>query len=315
MSARLPHVLVAVPPAVAGLWTGPMAKTGGFVIVVHGQDAYAPQDIDYVFGFYPPIGLLKTLPNLKAAFSLGAGVDGFLRDPDYPRHVPLVRFVDRSVAREMAQYVVLQVLLHHREQRKWDAAQREGKWRQALPARFTEDTRIGILGMGELGAMAAERLRDLDFKVAGWSRTRKRADGVESFAGDGELEAFLARSDIVSCLLPLTPATHRILSARTFAMLPKGAYVINSARGGHLNADDLIAALDSGQLSGASLDVFEAEPLPESSPLWRHPKIRVTPHVAAISYPAVAARIVAEGIARAERGEALDNVVDVARGY
>jgi len=163
--------------------------------------------------------------------------------------------------------------------------------------------------------MAGERLRDLDFPVAGWSRTKKSVRGIESFAGDGEMEAFLNRSDILVCLLPLTPDTRNILNRKTFAQLPQGAYVINAARGGHLVEDDLVAAIDSGHLAGAVLDVFQTEPLPQTSPIWAHPKITMTPHVAAMTDPRVAARYFADQIAAHEKGEALSNLVDFARGY
>jgi glyoxylate/hydroxypyruvate reductase A len=151
--------------------------------------------------------------------------------------------------------------------------------------------------------------------VAGWSRSRKTIEGVESFAGHKELPEFLGRSDILICLLPLTSDTRHILNTKTFAQLPKEAFVINVARGGHLKEDDLIAAIDNGHLSGATLDVFETEPLPESSPLWAHPKITVTPHVAAISDPRVMAKNAVDGIARHKTGKPLENVVDLARGY
>ena len=309
-------LLLVVPVSWAGLWTGPLAEIALELNVrVHGRDEFAPEDVDYVLTLRPPAGFLKTLPNLKAVFSLGAGVDGVLADPEYPKQVPLVRFVDRTLSSELAQYCVLHVLMLHRQQRFFDRAQVERKWRQALPMRRTEDTLIGILGFGKIGALTAERLRDLDFQVAGWSRTRKRVTGVESFAGESELPAFLARSDFLICLLPLTNDTRGILNAEVFRQLPEGAYVINVARGGHLVEDDLIAALDSGHLSGATLDVFATEPLPETSPLWTHPKITVTPHIAAISAPRVAAQYVVDGIARFERGERLQNIVDLTRGY
>jgi glyoxylate/hydroxypyruvate reductase len=314
MSAKT--LLIVVPAAWAGLWTVPLAEIAPDLVVrVHGRDEFAPDAIDYVLSFRPPPGFLKTLPNLKAVFSLGAGVDGFLADPDYPRQVPLVRFVDHTLSRELAQYCVLHTLIHHRQQRMFDRAQAEHKWRQTLPPRRTEDTRVGILGLGEIGTLVAERLRDLDFQVAGWSRTPKQAPGVESFAGEERLSAFLARTDILICLLPLTPQTRGILNANLFARLPTGTFLINVARGGHLTEGDLIPAIDSGKLSGATLDVFETEPLPESSPFWAHPKITVTPHIAAISDPRVAAQYVVDGIARFERGEALENVVDLDRGY
>ena len=313
MSTR-PSLLMIVPAGWGRFWQEPLAA-GNLTLSIEGQDRYAPGDIRYALGFRPRPGLLKSLPNLKAVFSLGAGIDGFLSDPDYPKHVPLVRFVDDSLSTEMAQYVVMHVLLQHRNERMFTAAQREAKWRQAMLPRATENTRIGMLGIGEIGGMAAERLRDLGFPVSGWSRSRKTIAGIRSFAGDGELDAFLAQSDFLVCLLPLTPKTRHILNARLFAKLPKGAYVINVARGGHLVEADLIAALDSGHLSGATLDVFEIEPLPETSAIWKHPKIIATPHVAAITSPAVAAKSVVDGIAAMERGETLKNIVDLSRGY
>ena len=315
MTAR-PTLLLAVPPSWSGLWTVPLAEVAPDLIVkVHDKDAYDPASIDYALSFKPPPGLLKTLPNLKAVFSLGAGVDGFIADPDYPRHIPLTRFVDHTLSREMAQYCVMHALIRHRRQRGFDAFQRESKWRQSFPEQRTEDTRIGILGLGEIGTLVAARLREHDFTVAGWSRTKKTVDGVESFAGDAQLQPFLGRSDILICLLPLTPQTRHILNKNTFAMLPKDGFVINVARGGHLVESDLIAAIDSGHLSGAALDVFETEPLPPTSPLWQHPKITVTPHIAAMSDPRRMAQMAANGIARCESGLPLENVVDFARGY
>lgn len=313
MSTR-PNLLLIAPPGWDRFWAEPLSDAS-VTTFVEGKDAYAPGDIDYALGFRPKPGFLKTLTNLKAIFSLGAGIDGFLIDPDFPRHVPLVRFVDETLSREMAQYVVMHVLIQHRAERMFAAAQREAKWRQAMLARRTEDTRIGILGLGEIGTFAAERLRDLGFHVSGWSRTRKTIDGITSYAGEDERDSFLARTDILVCVLPLTTETRHILNAELFAKLPKGAYVINVARGGHLAEADLIAALDSGHLSGATLDVFETEPLAETSPIWKHEKIIATPHIAAITSPAAAARYVIDGIAAMERGETLKNVVDMSRGY
>lgn len=313
MSTR-PNILLIVPPGWGKYWHEPLAAAN-VKMFIHGQDAYAPGDIDYALGFRPKPGLLKTLPKLKAIFSLGAGIDGFLIDPEFPRHIPLVRFVDETLSREMAQYVVMHVLIQHRAERTFAAAQREGKWRQAMLGRPTEQTRIGILGIGEIGTVVAERLRDLGFPTSGWSRTKKSVPGVKGFAGAGELDAFLAQSDILVCVLPLTPQTRHILNAQLFAKLPRGAYVINVARGGHVNEPELIAALDSGHLSGATLDVFETEPLPETSPIWKHPKIIATPHVAAITSPIAAARYVIDGIAEMERGEKPANIVDMERGY
>ncbi|MBV9330452.1 MAG: glyoxylate/hydroxypyruvate reductase A [Alphaproteobacteria bacterium] len=311
---RRPKLLLCAPDYWAGIWAAPLAA-GGIELVVFGRDRFEPAAIDYALSFRPPAGLLKSLTGLKAIFSLGAGVDGFFADPGYPSQIPLVRFVDPTLSREMATYVMLHTLIFHRGQRALDAAQARGVWLQAMLPRRTEETHVGILGLGEIGTFCAERLRDLGFQVSGWSRSRKQIEGIRSFVGNEEFPAFLARAQILICLLPLTGDTRGILCARTFGMLPKGAYLINAARGGHQVEKDILAAVDSGQLAGATLDVFETEPLPLDSPLWKHPKITITPHIAAISDPAASVQMVLDGISRFERGEPLANVVDAARGY
>jgi glyoxylate/hydroxypyruvate reductase A len=311
-----PTLLMALPRTAVDVFAAPFAAGAPDLnVVIHGRDTYAPESVDYVFSFRPPAGLLKSLPNLKIVFSVGAGVDGFLADADYPQHVPLVRLVDHTLARDMTHYIVLQTLMHHRRQRMFDDLQHDKKWRQSFPPRRTEDTRIGILGMGAIGSMAAERLRDLDFAVAGWSRDRKTLKGIESFAGDDERDAFLARTDILVCVLPLTPQTRGILNRKTLSLLPRNAFVVNVARGEHLIEADLIAAIDDGHIAGAALAVFETEPLPESSPLWSHPRVSITPHVAALSEARASANNVVDSIARHRRGEPLVNVVDFSRGY
>ena len=307
-----PRLLMVVSAKWKGLTD---AKLGNAEILVEGRDAYDPSSIDYVMSFAPPPGKIAALPNLKAAFSLGAGVDGFLCDPDYPKDIPLVRFVDRTLAAEMAQYVLMHVLIHHRRQCFFDAAQQSGEWRQETLPRRTEDTHIGVLGLGEIGTFAARRLTDLGFPVSGWSRGRKDLAGITNYTGDDELTAFLGRSDILVCLLSLTRRTVGILNAETFAALPKGAFVINVARGAHLIERDLVAALDCGHLSGAVLDVFQQEPLPATSPLWQHAKVTITPHIAAVSQPAVVLKYIHDGIAAFERGELPDNIVDVDNAY
>ena len=307
-----PKLLMIVPVKWAGLAGSAL---GSVEVVVEGKDAYDPTEIAYVLSFRPPPGLLARLPNLKAAFSLGAGVDGFLCDPTYPMHVPLVRFVDRTLSAEMAQYLLLQALIHHRMQRFFDECQAEGQWRQRVLERRTEETHVGFLGLGEIGSFTAGHFVELGFPVRSWTRQRKAVPGVTSFAGAEELTPFLSRCDILICLLSLTRQTAGILNTKTFAALPEGALVINVARGGHLNETDLIAALDSGHLAGAVLDVFEHEPLAPDNPLWRHAKVTVTPHVAAISQPAVVLAYVRDGIAAFERGERPATVVDVNTAY
>ena len=307
-----PKLLMIVPAKWAGLWTSSLDAVD---LVVEGKNHYRPEEIDYALSFRPPPGLLKTLPNLKAAFSLGAGVDGFLSDPDYPRCVPLVRFVDRTLSAEMAQYVLMHVLIRHRLQRFFDEAQRQHQWRQMVLPRRTEDTNVGFMGLGEVGTFCAARVVELGFPVSSWTAHRKALPGVKSFAGDSELAMFLGQTDILVCLLSLTRKTIGILNTKTFATMPEGAFLINAARGAHLNEIDLVKALDSGWLSGAVLDVFEDEPLPPTSRLWTHPKVTVTPHIAAISQPQVVTAYVLDGIAAFERGERPENIVDVETAY
>ncbi len=271
-------------------------------------------DIEFAMVWKPPRGVLRSFPNLKVIFSLGAGVDHLFSDPELPEGVPVVRMIEPELTRGMTEYVVLHVLRHHRRQREMEANQRERKWRQVItptaPAR-----KVGIMGLGELGATAAKVLAALEFDVAGWSRMGKDIPGVGSFHGAGGLGPFLARSEILICLLPLTPDTEKILNADLFAKLPKGASLINAARGGHQAEEDILAALDSGQLSEVTLDVFQTEPLPAGHPFWDHPKVTITPHNASITDPDSGARRVVENIRRFRRGEPLPNIVDPKAGY
>lgn len=280
-----------------------------------GRDPYEPGEIRYVAGFRPQLGFLKTLPGLRAVFSLGAGVDGFLRDPEFPKHLPLVRFVDPTLMHEMAQFVTMHVLIAHRGQRFFDSMQSQSRWQQRMLTKPSRDTRIGVLGLGDIGSAIAKSLLPFDFQLFGWSRSRKTVPGITGFAGKGELPQFLAQCDYCVCVLPLTEETRGIMNADFFAGLPQDAFVINVARGGHLIEEDLIAALDSGHLSGAVLDVFQIEPLPEDSPIWRHPKITATPHIAGITDPKMALAYVADCVARCEEGRPLENVVDLSKGY
>jgi len=272
-----------------------------------------PAAIDYALVWKPAPGLLGSLPNLRAVFSLGAGVDGILADPTFPREVPLVRLIDDGLTRGMTEWVVLQVLFHHRKMGLFLQQQRAAEWRVQLAVPAAR-TRIGVMGLGVLGRDAATALQGLGYDVAGWSRTPKDA-AFATFAGEAGLGPFLARTEILVCLLPLTDATRGILNSALFDRLPRGAIIVNAGRGAHLVEPDLLGALDSGQIGGASLDVFATEPLPPAHPFWQHPRIVITPHCASITDPhAIAARM-AENIARDRSGAAMVGVVDVARGY
>ncbi len=271
-------------------------------------------DVDYALIWNMPHGEMATYPNLKGIFSLGAGVDHVLDDPDFPRDIPFSRVVDPDLTQRMKEYVVQHVLNHHRHQNLYDQQQNSKIWDELfVPA--AGNRKVGILGMGELGASSAIALRDLGFNVAGWSRSKKQIDGIESYAGDTEFDEFLVRTEILVCLLPLTPATTDILNKDLFAKLPKGASVINAGRGLHLVEEDLIEALKSGHLAEATLDVFRVEPLAEDHPFWQQPNIRITPHNASISDPARVADLVAQNIILIEAGGNILNQVNIERGY
>ncbi len=273
-----------------------------------------PSEIDYAIVWKPPPGVLRTLPSLKVIFSLGAGVDALLQDPTLPRHIPLVRMVDISLTEGMIEYVLWQVLDIHRRGRVYRAQQARAEWRDH-PQPLARDTAVGVMGAGVLGTACARALAALGFRVATWSRTAKTIEKVESFAGTDALPAFLARSPILVCLLPLTAETRGILNARLFSALPRGAAVISAGRGGHLVEADLLAALADGRIATAVLDVFGQEPLPPEHPFWRHPAITVTPHVAAGNNAEYGARRLALQMGRFEAGEPMEDVVDHGRGY
>jgi glyoxylate/hydroxypyruvate reductase A len=272
-----------------------------------------PREIEYALVWKPPPGMLASLPNLRLVLSLGAGVDHVFGDPELP-DVPVVRLVDPHMVEAMSEYILCQVLRLHRQDLAYLAQQRRGVWEERLQPNAGE-RRVSFLGLGMFASDAARKLRALGFDVAGWSRTEKHLPGIAAFHGDAGLPALLARSEILVCLLPLTPETQGILCASLFAQLPRGAAIVNAGRGAHLVEADLVPALDSGQLSAAVLDVFRTEPLPPEHPFWRDERIVVTPHVAAATNPGTASLVVAESIRRLRGGQPLLNVVDRARRY
>lgn len=273
-----------------------------------------PTQIDYALVWNPEPGLLASLPNLQLIVGLGAGVDHILRDPSVPGGVPIVRLVDPYMTDAMSEYVALQVLRLHRQDLDYLAQQRAAVWQEREQKNAAERP-VGVLGFGTLGQDAARKLTALGFNVAGWSRSAREVPGVVAYAGADGFDALLARSEILVCLLPLTAETRGILNAAAFARLPRGAALVNAGRGGHLVEEDLIPALDSGQLSGAVLDVFREEPLPPDHPFWRHPHIIVTPHVAAETHPPTAAAIIRDAIRCFEAGLPVPNRIDPRRGY
>ncbi len=273
-----------------------------------------PKDIEYALVWDPPAGLLASLPNLKAIFSLGAGVDHIFKDPHLPKHVPIVRLVDERLTAQMVEYAMLYALYFHRAIPTYEAQQKTKTWKES-PLKLISERRVGVMGIGEIGGVAARALAGMGFDVAGWSRRPKSIDGVKTFAGGDGLAPFLGRTDILICILPLTAETTDILNAKLFAAMPQGSYVINIGRGKQLVEEDLVKALDSGHLAGAALDVFRTEPLPPESPLWSHPKVVVTPHIAAMTDPRSSVLQVVANIKRIRAGQAPVNTIDTAVGY
>lgn len=268
--------------------------------------------IDIALVATPPTGTLERLQGVKLIQSLWMGVEKLLADPALPKGVPVARLVDPGMVAAMSETVLAHVLDWHRHHYYYRRLQRDSRWVRRLPQHLAADRCIGLLGLGELGSDAARKLLALGFNVAGWSRRPKSIEGVRSFT---DLEAVLCITDALVCLLPLTAQTKGILNSKTLRAIRKDGCLINVARGAHLVVSDLIAALDSGHLAHAYLDVFEPEPLPADSPLWRHPHITITPHSAALTEPRTALPEIVDNIERVRRGEQALNLVDFSAGY
>ncbi len=312
-------ILIAVNGPQAGEWPALLrAHAKGRDIRVWPQAVGDLADIAYACVWMAPHGLLAGLPKLRGIINLGAGVDHLLADPALP-DVPVARVAHPDLTARVVEYVVLHVLMHHRRQRTYDAQQRDRIWKVHEQPTANE-VAVGVMGLGVIGRAAAEAIARLGFQVAGWSRTQRSVAGVATFHGAAGLDLFLARTEILVCLLPQTPATEGLLNLALFRKLKHdgragGAVLINAGRG-RLQVDaDILAALDEGALAGATLDVFPQEPLPSDSPLWSHPGITITPHNAGDIAPhAFAAEVIAQ-IERFERGLPLDNLIDRQRGY
>ena len=314
-----PAILIAVDGTTQSAWYERFrAQEGGRDLRFWPDQVGDASDIAYACGWRAPHGLFRQFPRLKMIFNLGAGVDHLLADPALPE-VPVARAVHPDLTMRMTEYVVLHVLLHHRRQRLYDQQQRARIWRgHDQPA--ASEVAVGIMGVGEIGADSAQVLQRIGFQVAGWSRTARMLPGIESFHGADSLGAFLARTEILVCLLPHTPATEGILNLSLLRQLKRdgllgGAFLVNAGRGGLQVNEDIVTALDEGALTGASLDVFPAEPLPAESPLWDHPKIVITPHNAGDLAPHQLVAGVFRQIDRVESGLAPVNLVDRTRGY
>ena len=307
-------VLTGMFRDMAAAWNDALSAAMPELEIAVGPVEDRPERAEFMLTFAPAASEVARYPNLRFICSGGAGVDGIMGVPDLPPDIPVVRLVDEVLTRRMTQYIVHAVLWHYRRVADYAAAQARAEWAPIEPEPG-DRARVGILGLGALGTDAAEKLLTLGCQVGGWSRRPKTTPGVTCHHGAGGLGAFLAQSDILVCLLPLTPQTTGLVDAAFLAQMPRGAYLINPARGGLVVDDDLLAALESGRLSGAALDVFNEEPLPAAHPYWTHPKVVVTPHMASRTDVVSAAPQITENVRRARAGEPLLNLVDREAGY
>lgn len=294
-------------------WHGLLSPQLPGVCICREHEVDDPQSVHYALVWQPPQGFFARYPQLKLLVNLGAGVDSLVGRDDLPA-IPITRISDPDMGRMMASYVLFAVLRYARDIPALERAQRERRWHYLRP-RLPSSVRVGVLGLGELGAYAALELARQGFDVRGWSRSQKQLDNVACVHGMDSLDDFLAGSDILVVLLPLTPQTQGLLNAERLALLPKGCCFINASRGAVVDQLALTAALSSGQIGEATLDVFDREPLPPEDPLWAMDNVLITPHLASVAIATSAAAQVADNIQRLARGEPVHHRVEPARGY
>lgn len=308
-------LVIRVDPERRAWWKETMQKLlPELGIVLWDEDDFDPQEIEYAVVWNPPIGFFEQLVNLKCVVSVGAGVSHILKDPGYPKHVPIIRTVGEDLRRRMSEYVTLHVLRFHRRLPEIQAAQKNTQWIQYVEP-LAWEVNVGVMGLGNLSGFAARTLASIGYNVSGWVRRAKRMEGITVYAGDEQLADFLAKTNILVCMLPQTPLTENILNRQTFDAMPGGSYLINVGRGECLVEEDLLEALGEGKLSGATLDVFWEEPLPADHPFWSHPKILITCHTASAIEPKVGGQIIANNIQAFIRGDNVPDIVDIEQGY
>lgn len=312
------HILFYSPDNRPQPWLDDLAQALPDARLSVWRDDAAADDVspaDYIVAWKPPAAMLAGQPRLKAIFNLGAGVDAILQLGDaLPPNVPLVRLDDAGMAVQMAEYVSHAVLRHFRRFDDYDAQNRAGIWQPLAPHR-KQDFTVGILGLGVLGARIAASLAQFEFPLLGWSRSPKELAGMNCFAGNDGLDAFLRGTRVLVCALPLTADTAGLLGRDNLAKLQPDAYLINVARGAHVAEPDLLAAIKSGRIAGATLDVCRTEPLPPQHPFWQEPRITLTPHIAALTLRSESIRQIAGKIRALERGEPIAGIVDPSKGY
>jgi len=296
------------------MWQNALRAADPEIQVYSFLEDHPTDEIDMALIWKHPIGSLKKYENLKCIASSGAGVDFIFEDPEAPIHLPITRVVDGYLAKDMSEHVLALILAHLKNIEPYKVDQFNKVWKPIQYQRIADRT-IGILGMGALGQVLAKDLVNFGFNVQGWSNSRKSLKDVKSYAGKEELSEFLAITEIMVCLLPLTKETSGILNKELMLQLPKGAYLINVARGGHLVDEDLLQLLSSGHLSGASLDVYHKEPLGLDHPFWEHPKIHMTPHCASVSDTDSVVPQILENYRRLQNNEPLLNLVSETKHY
>jgi glyoxylate/hydroxypyruvate reductase A len=308
------QILFHAPSSNPEAWQAALTKAipAASVRIWHAADD-APAD--YAVVWRPPKAMLLPPRGLKAIFNIGAGVDGILELGDaLPPNVPIIRLDDAGMGEQMAEYVTHAVLRYLRRFDEYDTQSRAQQWRFLKPYSKAEFT-VGILGLGLLGQRIAASLAELEFPLRGWSRTPKDVPGIVCHHGSEGLDAFLKQTRVLVCVLPLTSETARILNKATLSTLPRGAFLINVARGGHLVEADLLELVQDGHITAATLDVMDEEPMPPEHPFWRTPGITVTPHIAAMTLRDESARQIASKIAMLEQGVAVAGTVDRLKGY
>ena len=295
-------------------WIRALRDAAPGIEVLPRHEVSDPASVVFALAWSHPPGIFSQYPNLKCISSMGAGVDYLLRDKEIPAHIPIVRIIDPKLSHDMFEFALAVIMNRLRGLTHYRQNQEQRYWKKK-PYLTMADLRVGVMGTGVIGDHVAAQLQQTGFRVHGWSRSQRKETSYPEFHGNGQLQEFLSQSDILICLLPLTQETQGILNQNNLQALPKGAWVINLGRGGHVVDEDLLSALDSGHLDGANLDVFREEPLPESHPLWSHPRIFVTPHIASLTTPESVAPQVADNYFRALEGRPLLHLVDREKGY
>lgn len=270
---------------------------------------------NYAIVWKPPRELFECSVKLKAAINYGAGIDAILAMDSVPAHVPVIRLEDAGMAQQMAEYALYGLIHHHRHMQTYAAQQRDHVWLQHEDRANLQRPVVGVMGLGEMGGHVAKKIAAFGYEVRGWSKSKRDIEGVRCFAGSAQFDEFLRETNVLICMLPLTSETHGLVNTTTLSKLPCGSFLINAGRGAHMIEADVLAALDSGHLAGALLDVFAAEPLPTDNPFWSHPKVIVTPHIAATTPIRDACAQIVDKIERMERGEVVSGIVDRNIGY